>query len=712
LDFTSNINGVTVLLSSTTSIQVIVELEEEKATVHCGAFFQEMNATREGALQVSALSIRMQNWVQHTWNGIAILNISGLLPGATFDLYCMTSSIVGSYEMARPNILRTKAQFTLPCCNELEVGVNSRYILQTSSMLKFASIDINQHRVPVGHEIVVRIDVVESLTPSRRLGLNTSWSNCTRSIDVFPAEEVIRGSSTSVFVGDDDAAGTKAAPIDLSFSSLCGGHYVFNITVTEVILSTNESIPRALVSPNGMEVTVFGVDDVFPSPLLLTAAFVDRGTDIELRFDSFTDMGGLGGILFSCDLLLVFNEDTDASTTCFWADSTRLILSLSPNSIITTTDTILLLSDKITSRYSPTAVMGAVNVSIMSKTIFTPAIRVSAGTVVSALSPFRLDLRASLGSGSRHWNSVFINVSGIHPSVLKLNDFYRNLTSVNQLINSLLPVGHLEFGQFYVFDIIMCNFLGACGRAIHKVEVMEGNAVPVVITGSALKSVLRHGGMSIQAVPEWRDYGFTSSSDFLGKYKPVYSLKVLDADSNVLEATSSITTTVVDTVSAVFTLPSFFFPANSVYQLRVTMRSSVAATYSPSRVECILKVIGEPLVAILSTTGSIVSLRQGSFLELHGRESYDGNNFPRQFMPAASDILDFVWNCDVVTSNSTRSPSTRISSSSIASEVETCHSMTISSPASSKHLCGKVERMTTRWNVSFLHWICWEGHSS
>jgi hypothetical protein len=597
----------------------------------------------------------------------------------------MTTSIVGSYEMARPNILRTKSQFTLPCCDDMEVDVHSRYIHQSSAMLKFASIDIDQHRVPVGHEVVIRIDVVESLTSSRRLGQNVSRLNCTPSIDLFPAEKVIRGSSTSVYRSDFDTIGLTPTPVDFTFSSLCGGQYMFYTSVVEVILSTNQSIRRNVISPNGLEVTVLGADNVVPSPRLLTAAFVDGGTDIELRFDSFTNMGDLGGVYFSCNVMLVFNEDPEAVTTCFWADSTRLILSLSPNSIVTVTDTIMLVGNKISSRYSPTAMVAEANVLITSKVTSAPTIRVTAGKVVSASSPFRLDLRTSSGSGGRQWSSVTINVSGIHSSVVSVNDYYWNLTSVEQLVNSLLPIGHFEFGQFYVFDITVCNCLGACGQAKHKVDVMEADTIPVVITGSAYKSVLRHNGISIQAVPEWRDYGFSSSSDFLSNFKPVYFLKVFRANNDVLKVTSAPPTTVADTVSVVFTLPAFFFPANSVYRLRITMRSSATPAYSTSRTECILKVFGEPLVAVLSTRGSTISLRQGTFLELHGRESYDGNSFPRQFMPAASDVLSFVWDCDVVTSNSTRALSTELASSPLLKEVGACHDMTVSSPTSSLH---------------------------
>ena len=145
---------------STSSILATVALEEA-STVLCGVFPQQSN-TSQSLLNVTALSIRHQDWVHHTLTSTAEVDISALLPSASYDIYCMASSLDGMYEMALPNILRTKTSFILPCCARLDVNVNSLYTTQSSLMSDLAVIDIDQQRIPAGHQVHVKISVFDS----------------------------------------------------------------------------------------------------------------------------------------------------------------------------------------------------------------------------------------------------------------------------------------------------------------------------------------------------------------------------------------------------------------------------------------------------------------------------------------------------------------------------------------------------------------------
>ena len=664
LDFTSNIANIVVTAISSSSIHAAVSLEWE-STVHCGVFLHESDNSTRRLVNVTAVSIRHQNWVCHTFTSEAEINITGLIPSTAYDLYCMTTSLDEMFEMAQPNILGTKTHFTLPCCDSVQVSFASRYIFQSTQMTEIADVEIDLRQVPMGHELVVNIaatlrntgaitstSVALGMRHSRILKRLSNISTCVPSFDVFPAEISFNGSSSAVFLDDRTA---MPSTVGLVFSSLCPGRFIFNISVMEKIRSPHSIISReTTVNPSIIELFVLGANSTVPSPHLLSASIISSGEVLELIFDSYTDMGGLGGKYFSCDLLLVVFDST-SSPICFWQHSTRLKVILGPASNVGVGNTLLLKGGRIASRYTASSVVAAVNMSISSQLSITPKVRISAPAVLSVFAPLSLDLRSSSGSGGRQWSNVSISVRSMAANVDAINLFYnRNLSSPLERLNSLLPRGSLLVGQSYVFDFTLCTFWGACAHSSHKVLVTSSYALPIIIAGSAYKQITRSSSVSLQVVPQLQSSGFVSASSFLKLFNPIYTMEVF-VGSVRYASTAELTVMISNEIPAIFSLPAFYFPSNKVFRIKISLRSGTTGSgVSTSFTECFLNVVPSPLVAKLSVIGSAISLRQGENVELHGHESYDSDMCPHEIMTVTSPYLSVSWECVVVTSNLTR----------------------------------------------------------
>ena len=629
--------------------------------MHCGVFLHEINMIHRKE-NVTALSIRYQNWVNHTFTAQANIDVTGLIPSTTYELFCMTTSLDEEFEMAQPNILRTRTPFTLPCCDNLQADVKSQYVFQSSKSSEFASINLDFRQIPIGHVIFIKVAVKirgSDADKSRSEFTATEGSDkrlihCVNNgFDIFPAEMTLIGSSTDI---SQDDTSTATSSIPLSFTSICPGHFDIFISMSEHIESLNLTLDREVVYFNSrMDVIVLKANATVPSPRPLTASFIGTGQEVEIRFDSYTDLALRGGIVFDCEEILLINDPLIDSHSCLWQDATRLKVVLSPLSRLTIGDSLHILGGRMAARDSETSRVAAINLTLTNQITIKPNVRVTAPAVVSASAPLVLDLTSSTGAGGRQWRTVTINVVGNASNVAQIQSFYHNLTATSARMYSVLPGAYLLAGEIYIFEFSLCTFWGACARSFHKVLVKGTHALPLTIVGGAFKSIYRADEFSLQAEPVLQSSMFKSVYDFLKKFKPVYTLEIY-AGSPKYAPTPIETLTIVDKSPAVFTLPPYHFPSGTKFRAKVVLRSGFAGanSTSSSSAEIILRIRPSPIVAKLSAIGTSEVLREGDYLELDGLQSFDSDQWPREDMHAASDKMSFFWSCTVVASNRTQ----------------------------------------------------------
>jgi hypothetical protein len=361
----------------------------------------------------------------------------------------------------------------------------------------------------------------------------------------------------------------EESSVEISFSSTCAGRFVFSLSATEMVMSTGRTLSRDLLWPNGVQLSVLAARAVVPSPRLLWAAFVGSGEEVELRFDSHTDMAGReAGARFSCQALLRLAAAPTPPSSCFWEDSTRLKVLLGRSSAVRVGHGVSLLDGQIASRDSSASLVAAVNLTITSRLTRAPKLRVTAPAVTSAAAPLRLDLRASSGAGGCPWRNITLNVTGLAHNLAAVNNFYYQLQlqEQNSLLNSLLPAGFLLAGEFYIFDFSACTFMGACVGVSHKVQVREALLLPIVVAGPAFKTVLRSEAVSLRVEPELEGSAYSSAYDFLMRFLPEYTLEVF-AESPRYAHEPLFTANAAGRAAPSFSLPAYLLSPGSVLRV-------------------------------------------------------------------------------------------------------------------------------------------------
>jgi hypothetical protein len=320
LDYSPDILQIRTSLDTSTS-SVRVDLRVESAcTVFCGRFLANSDPDN-----VHSVGIRLQHFFQFTSTNDAVLHMDGLVANVAYDLYCMTTTLDDKFEMSTAHILETRSPITMPCCREdFAMDLLSKY--QPASRYSISAITIYfgivapvYQEVRIGiHLIPVHLDLFEgiSLSGRRLLSDNSSTSNftmsdCLNGISVYPNSFAV---PSNLLVAYEQV---------IFIGSVCSGEFQLNVTAHESDANNVNIYTRLPITfPNGNIVNVQSSENVFPSPILQSALYILSGEIVELRFDSFTDMGKLGGTEFACSRLLEFAEALSA--VCSWKSSTRL----------------------------------------------------------------------------------------------------------------------------------------------------------------------------------------------------------------------------------------------------------------------------------------------------------------------------------------------------------------------------------------------------
>ena len=611
---------------------------EAASAVYCGSF--------DPSDVVSAYAIRSQGHVYYALDLFATISIDSLEANSVHDIYCMTTTLDGLFDMSMASIMDTRYTIDIPCCrNDLLIDISSRYVAESDylqdSMIVYFKLDL-----PIVNEVHVYVDIVpvsffalNRTGASRRLSsANGSWhAECSKAVVVDPSFIAISPTSNRGQV--------------VKIGSTCAGSFNVNISAFEVDMNNN-AIP-ILVSYNNDNVIeivpVNNSDYEFKAPVLMSGQFILGGQEVELRFDSSTNMAGLGGVSFLCNLTVHFVDAT--LTWCHWKSPTALRIKQAKH--LLPSDNITLLGGVVTSSFSPYAVTASSTIPLGVALTSLPVVKVSSPTHISSCAAFSLDLTSSSGSGGKAWKGVLVRVKSIRSPSLKstnsfdgdtsaIDDFYENEYKVTE--STTLPAAHLRPGQVYLFQITLCNFLDYCAHKDHVLEVGLSPIPSVFILGDVYRTSLRTEAVRIKAVPVSDCNGTgMSTSEFKAQYSPVYKWDIFNL-YNLSFPVLSITRT--NKFSSTISLSPYSLNSDNRYKIVVTLAMSFEGDTYTSQHTCFLSVSKGPLKAVMSTTG-FVSVRYGEILMLNASESFDSDLSEARDHSRESSV-EVSWSCTLL----------------------------------------------------------------
>jgi len=241
-----------------------------------------------------------------------------------------------------------------------------------------------------------------------------------------------------------------------------------------------------------------------------------------------------------------------------------------------------------------------------------------------------IDLSSSTGTLGRPWNSlVFDEVPTIGDSTAILQFLHSTYESSPP---TAIPSDLLTAGAAYVFTVSMCNFLGGCSQAGFQVVVLT-TAVPVVsIKGPALRTVFGYNELSLGATAYMTSCEGNSSSSSTSGLS--YTWRIFLNSAQLQFVSTSIQ-------PSSFTLPAQTLTSNFVYNVQVTVFSSVFATSAVTSTD----VFVQPgnLVVSLSSGGDQLGVRSGESFTLDASSSYDQDL--GLTVTGIDAGLSFAWSC-------------------------------------------------------------------
>jgi hypothetical protein len=574
--------------------------------------------------------------------------MTGLVSNVAYDIYCMTVTHTDLFEMALANVLETKITTTPSCCrDDFAADVVSTYELLSNYQRKIVTLSLGVN-VPIYQEAHVEMTLVpiqfelspnETMTIVSRRNLkndtNFTLSDCLNGLNINPSLVVISSSQK-----------TRTYYRDVFIGSLCPGKFSLNITAYEVdVEEVKTMLPISFPNGKVWEIATPGEGKV-PPPLLRSAHYVLSGDIIELRFDSYTDMGSLGGHDFVCDELLAF--EGAALANCRWSSSTRLHVT-SGTSRLQVNDNVTLLDNVVASAYSALSFAPSAAVLIQSSISVLPVLEISAPAHTDNCSAFILDLTASTGSGGKSWQHVSIVVRSMAYNETNtthakfpadINGFYESMYDVNAA--TALPVGYLQPNARYFFDIKLCTAFNHCAQGTHKVEVANTSLPSVLIQGSHYKTMAASAVLRLSAYPVMSacDGVVLTSSEFRAVYSPTYTWHIFDLNGTV----PILRVVKTNRYSSSLILQPYTLVGGGLYKVILVLSVSTPSGDQSSTAVCYVSVSKDNVRAITSPLGNAV-VPFGETLKINASSSFDMNVAASNDGERASGHLLFNWTC-------------------------------------------------------------------
>ena len=666
-DLAPDVKNITVVVTTSPLVARVDLLLSEPAIVHCGVF------PAIGASNVTVAGILFQSRSSATFTTSSSVTMYNLRERTDYLVYCMTTTVDGEHNMALANILQTETAVHVPCVSSCEpsvtVLVRSKNVLMSDYFQNVLSVEFEGSDL-VDEDVVAHIEVA-ALDSDDGDDASCSISN---GVVVSPQSIWYTG-----------GVSTAAAPVDVYVGGLCAGQYEVTVAMyaAEEYGRLNASITLQNLSSftgvdtvyaNGREFEVFSSSSGFVLPAAVTAEFKGADSEVEVYFDSLTDCAGLKGVVFWCDVLLSFPGAS--SSRCFWRDSSRLIITLNSGSTLLPGHNVTVLSGMIgssaenvtsqdaseSSRQSTRTLLSSshTDVPVTAGDDVYPEIKLEAPAEQSACASFTLDLTHSTGFVGREWATASVSVrSGSvidalltpvdenETALVLLNEFFSNEYDIQ--VATVLPAGYLEAGHMYVFDIHVCNCLGKCATASHrlwvppayfpysamhkaavsKLTVARGDVVSIPTSVVRLPCASESSTSTVSVSQVWT---IVASSAVVSAADPEPLLEIL---SDVLQP---------------LTLPAYSFPRVTLYEIFEVVEVTVVDNLTNARSNVtfknlvVVQVSKSPVEAVLSGGERHILLGSGETKWIDASGSHDSDLLPSA-PGAQSEGLHFVWEC-------------------------------------------------------------------
>ncbi len=676
-DYAPDIISLNVSHQTSDAVWIDVQLSS-LATVYCGIFLATAPVT-----DVSALTIRHQNYVYHTTSQAATIRVNDLKPSLPYVAYCMTLSVNGA-PMALANILKRNESFTLIGSRAINVNLLSKYVSSSSSILQpVMTVAFVTPPTPDFEQLVNITLLFQPASFNQSVTATTtipSMETCLATLNYYPHQIIY--SIANSFLQQD---------IFFAAANDCPGSYLFNFSGAESAVSNNARLYKPLrlelSTSNGLLLEVLpskGVSNVttihMPAPIALSAAYVDRGEAIEVRFDSLTNQAGLGGGWFRCSSLVVVK--TSVTAMCYWVDTTVLRIdvgTIESHVEVAIGESLIVVGEKIAALENPVMVQETVLV-LTSKVALRPQLVIQAPTVSNACQSFVLDISSSKGAGSRAWKNVSIQVTSVRVDVSSSSDNELNSTTLEMNIAAInafyqtqyyinapmaLSAEYLTPQYMYLFDITLCNVFEQCTTDYHKLVVVNTTFPRIAFaTGTAVATSQAARVLALSGHVLFDDAcsGIHNYWELFTTYAAWYLLEVKTAYNQtgfesgyVVYAQGGVVRTAEDLRIIV---PAFTLQPETVYEAVLTLydgqtnqtnqtnqtvfnRVNDTSGLLSSSTSVVVKVLAAPLQAILSTA-NFLSLGVNQTLVIDGSASFDPDAMSGS---TTSSDLTYTWTC-------------------------------------------------------------------
>ena len=588
------------------------------------------NVTQESVLQcaiyqdpdfpLSINSVIFQNHKAISANLSAVLVIPNLGAGLEYRLYCITRDFSNIISMSYGRLIETAITVQMK-------GFRQLYVDLSSSV--FSSTDQHLNVLTLSWQALPTVDLT--------VVLNTVYGeNVT----------INRSQNQSLAVNISSVFEPKIFTFDTSLKLL-----TFQASLPSNLVPGTYTLDFALLGPYASDYDIayrserFLVNNTYqpPAPELMSVAFSNDGSFLIVTFNMNTNYGGLR-TQFECSLLLDFQFAEES--LCVWEDKSTLHVYLKVAVTVEEIevqvelgDVIVLLPDILRAECTSAEVefclqysaSGQHNTTVSAPLHpITPALLLSAPTVISACSGFILDLTGSTGDGGRSWTTVSIVVESAHSSTRgMLNNYYSEVYKV--LPPSPVARNHFRAGVNYTFHVQLCNFLQQCSTThIHHVQVMEGEVPNVSFFGMKYRHIYRYNQLSLRS---------NAFSTFCGT--PV-TTKDLEYTWDIFQDGAEAEFQSISKQPSVYILPPYSLLAAGVYNVSVTVRSNITDLSATATMDIF---VGIGNVQAVVNGGTTRSLSVGSRMVLDASQSYDED------MSGVSGFLaglDFQWSCGIV----------------------------------------------------------------
>jgi hypothetical protein len=596
--------------------------------VQCGLF-------ASGLAPTSLDEVRAQGVVSYSEPQLTSVGIqvTELHASTNYSLYCFSISSSGAH-MSLAEMQRTGVQsFSTDCCKTLTATLQSSFVYTNNNYRNVLTLALD---APPSSGVLA-VDV------TLRVGATEHTAFYPRTVTF-------------------SANATAALAVDVSFLSSSVPAGVYNVIVQLRGPFTNEY--SVIYAPGSDKLTALGADAPLPVPKLLSAQFSSAGDSVTVTFDSASDRAGT--TVFTCSILLQFTQS--AQSKCRWADSATVVIyphtplssavtysglleynNLQQPVALVVGGTVRLLSGVLRAecesagsscsirQYASTAVVTAV----APNAALTPIVSISAPSVVGVCDSLMLDLSGSSGSGGRPWTQVTVTVrspTASDANIQQLESFL--LLNYTLLPPVAIPAALLSPLTDYSFLIRMCNYLGACGTAVHSVTVLNTTNPYVTIIGSSTRYMSRSAPLQIDG----EAFMMRVCGDEPSKENLKFSWSVirdgLAEDRSVSQSRNPLR----------FTLPAYSLQSSTLYYIYFTALDTVTGYSASTSVK--VQVTSNTIVAVIDGANAR-TMNVGDSLRLEGMHSYSEDTIVSTDNSRTSIGLTHKWSCVQVYPNVT-----------------------------------------------------------